>query len=144
MVSTVCPSHALPTFLALITTFLACTSAVTQISYHDKLKIEADIEFISGTDWEEELTKLLEDVRNDRPGARDSKAVSNQAYERVRFRRSLFLCDFLLALIHRFQLRCLYPLYTDNDFRNLTAEKIFENPANEGASNCHYTPPSAG
>ena len=62
---------------------LACTSAVTQISYHDKSTIEADIEFMSEADWREEVSKLLGDVLNDQSSVRDAKAVAGQAFMKV-------------------------------------------------------------
>ena len=82
MVSFSFASHNLP--LSKRNNEKACTSTVTQISYHDKPSIEADIEFLSEADWREELAKLLSDVQSDRNGVRDAKAVSGQAFIKVR------------------------------------------------------------
>ncbi|KDQ65115.1 hypothetical protein JAAARDRAFT_188367 [Jaapia argillacea MUCL 33604] len=40
----------------------ACTAVVTQIAYHDKNTIDADVSFLSETEWREELAVLLEDL----------------------------------------------------------------------------------
>jgi hypothetical protein len=40
----------------------ACTATVTEIAYHNKPIIEADISFLSEEEWREELTVLLDDL----------------------------------------------------------------------------------
>ena len=40
----------------------ACTATVTEIAYHNKKTIEADIAFLSEQEWMEELNVLLDDL----------------------------------------------------------------------------------
>jgi hypothetical protein len=41
---------------------LACTAVITEISYHKKKAIEADISFLTKDEWKAELEILLEDM----------------------------------------------------------------------------------
>lgn len=41
----------------------ACTSVVTQISYHEKNTIDATITFLSAEDWHQELVTLLQELK---------------------------------------------------------------------------------
>lgn len=40
----------------------ACTAVITEISYHKKKTIEADISFLSKEEWKSELAILLDDM----------------------------------------------------------------------------------
>ena len=44
------------------TIFVACTAVVTEIGHHPKKTIEADVSFLSETEWRQELTVLLDDL----------------------------------------------------------------------------------
>lgn len=40
----------------------ACTAVVTELAYHDKPTIEADVSFLSELEWRQEMTILLQDL----------------------------------------------------------------------------------
>ena len=42
----------------------ACTSVVTQVAWHKHSKFLAKIEFITEKEWVDEITPLLEDMRD--------------------------------------------------------------------------------
>lgn len=42
--------------------FLACTAVVTEIAYHKKSTVDADISFLSEEEWRQELAVLLHDL----------------------------------------------------------------------------------
>ncbi|KAK0486897.1 hypothetical protein EDD18DRAFT_1192269 [Armillaria luteobubalina] len=41
---------------------IACTAVVTEIAYHDKPTIDADVSFLTEAEWKEELSVLLQDL----------------------------------------------------------------------------------
>lgn len=41
---------------------LACTAVVTEIAYHLKRTIDADVSFLSEAEWRQELEVLLDDL----------------------------------------------------------------------------------
>ncbi|KAK0206486.1 Dynamin family-domain-containing protein [Desarmillaria ectypa] len=43
----------------------ACTAVVTEIAYHDKQTIDADVSFLTAAEWKEELSVLLQDLVNE-------------------------------------------------------------------------------
>ena len=45
--------------------YVACTAVVTEISYHDKHFIAADVSFLTEKEWRDELQLLLEDLIDD-------------------------------------------------------------------------------
>lgn len=49
-------------FFALIFLPLACTAVVTEIAYHNKQTIDADVSFLSLAEWRSELAVLLHDM----------------------------------------------------------------------------------
>jgi hypothetical protein len=43
---------------------IACTAVITEVSYHDESVIRGEVEFLSETEWREELGILLRDLVN--------------------------------------------------------------------------------
>jgi hypothetical protein len=46
----------------LIRCTIACTAVVTEIAYHTKRTIDADVSFLSEAEWRQELAVLLHDL----------------------------------------------------------------------------------
>lgn len=44
------------------TPFAACTAVVTEIGYHNKKTVDADVSFLSEQEWRQELSVLLDDL----------------------------------------------------------------------------------
>ena len=44
------------------TPFTACTAVVTEIGYHNKKTVDADVSFLSEQEWRQELSVLLDDL----------------------------------------------------------------------------------
>ena len=57
----------------------ACTSVVTELSYHDKPTIEADVSFLSEDEWKKELTILLQDLQDVNRNARRATGLGAHA-----------------------------------------------------------------
>lgn len=43
----------------------ACTAVVTEIGYHAKKTVDADVSFLSEQEWREELAVLLDDLTDE-------------------------------------------------------------------------------
>ncbi len=41
---------------------IACTAVVTEIAYHNKPTVDADVSFLTAAEWKEELSVLLQDL----------------------------------------------------------------------------------
>lgn len=67
---------------------LACTATVTEISYHDKNTIDAEISFLGLEEWRQELKVLLDDLVDSEEGtlrrATDLKSDAGIAWSKVR------------------------------------------------------------
>lgn len=66
---------------------LACTAVVTEISYHKKSTIDADISFLSENEWRQELTVLLHDIVDEDGNVKrvtDLKSDAGVAWQKVR------------------------------------------------------------
>lgn len=57
----------------------ACTAVVTEISYHTKKTIEADVSFLSETEWRQELTVLLDDLVDEEGNLKRSTDLRSDA-----------------------------------------------------------------
>ena len=66
----------------------ACTAVVTEISYHNKANIEADVTFLSEEEWRQELGILLQDLFDEDSGqikrVNDLKSEAGVAWSKVR------------------------------------------------------------
>ena len=66
---------------------LACTSVVTEIHYRPGKELEAEIEFLSPTEWTKELEHLLSDIADTRKGRNkkqtQSSDVAQVAWDKV-------------------------------------------------------------
>ena len=66
--------------------FLACTAVVTELSYHNKPTIDADISFLSEAEWRAELSVLLHDLVDEDGNIKrftDLKSDSGVAWSKV-------------------------------------------------------------
>lgn len=66
---------------------LACTAVVTELSYHKKTTIEADISFLSEEEWRQELAVLLHDIVDEEGNVKrltDLKSDAGVAWQKVR------------------------------------------------------------
>lgn len=64
----------------------ACTAVVTEISYHDKSAIEADVSFLTMQEWKAELEVLLADLVDEDGSLKrttDLKTDSGVAWSKV-------------------------------------------------------------
>jgi hypothetical protein len=64
----------------------ACTAVITEIAYHSKKTIDADISFLDTEEWKAELEILLFDLTDDDGRAKrvtDLKAESKVAWDKV-------------------------------------------------------------
>src|ERR1700733_7370954 len=58
---------------------IACTAVVTEISYHAKKTIDADVSFLSEADWRSELKLLVEDLVDEDGNVKSVKNLQNEA-----------------------------------------------------------------
>ncbi|KAL0070833.1 hypothetical protein AAF712_002054 [Marasmius tenuissimus] len=64
----------------------ACTAVVTEISYHDKSTVDADVSFLSADEWKQELGVLLHDLVDEDGSLKrinDLKSDSGVAWHKV-------------------------------------------------------------
>ena len=67
----------------------ACTAVVTEIAYHNKPVIEADVSFLTETEWKQELGMLIDDLVDEDGHLRrltDLKSDAGVAWSKVRKR----------------------------------------------------------
>lgn len=65
----------------------ACTAVVTEISYHDKKSVDADVAFLSRKEWRDEIEVLLSDMVDEDGQLRrltDLKSEAGVAWHKVR------------------------------------------------------------
>ncbi|KAF8310176.1 hypothetical protein DL93DRAFT_2230442 [Clavulina sp. PMI_390] len=86
----------------------ACTAVVTEIGYHAKTTIEAEISFLSEAEWTSELKCILEDVLDAEPKDRDGISDS----EEVKIAES--------------KLRAVYPTLQMGSLDGMTSDKLIE------------------
>ena len=70
-----------------LTPCIACTAVVTEISYHKKKTIEADVSFLSEAEWREELSVLLDDLVDEEGNVKrstDLRSDAGVAWQKVR------------------------------------------------------------
>lgn len=66
---------------------IACTAVVTEIGYHTKSTIDADVSFLSLAEWKSELTQLLHDMVDETGNLKrsaDLKSDAGIAWSKVR------------------------------------------------------------
>jgi len=66
----------------------ACTAVVTELAFHKKSTIDADISFLSELEWRQELEVLLHDLVDEGGGIKrltDLKSDAGVAWQKVRF-----------------------------------------------------------
>lgn len=76
----------------------ACTAVVTEIAYHDKASIDADVSFLTLQEWKQELEVLLNDlVDEDRKARRaiDLRGAAGIAWHKVNTELSQEIEQFL-------------------------------------------------
>ncbi|KAF8310147.1 hypothetical protein DL93DRAFT_2062306 [Clavulina sp. PMI_390] len=57
----------------------ACTAVVTEISYHKKKTIDADVSFLTEAEWRSELKLLVEDLVDEQGNIKSVKNLGNEA-----------------------------------------------------------------
>lgn len=57
----------------------ACTAVVTEIAYHKKKTIDADVSFLSEDEWREELGVLLDDLVDEDGNPKRSTDLASDA-----------------------------------------------------------------
>jgi len=65
----------------------ACTAVVTELAFHKKFTIDADISFLSELEWRQELEVLLHDLVDEGGGIKritDLKSDAGVAWQKVR------------------------------------------------------------
>lgn len=98
---------------------LACTAVVTEISYHTKKTIDADVSFLGEAEWRSELKLLVEDLVDEDGNVKSVKSLQNEAgiawskvhavYPMISVRNSYHTCQLSPAL----ELSFLWP-YSPN------------------------------
>jgi hypothetical protein len=71
---------------------LACTSVVTELAYHEKKTIDADISFLSEPEWRQELGVLLRDLVDEDVNIRrtiDLNSDAGVAWQKVQHRHMI-------------------------------------------------------
>lgn len=61
----------------------ACTAVVTEISYHKKKTIEADVSFLKLEDWRQELVILLDDLIDEDGTVKRATGEAGVAWSKV-------------------------------------------------------------
>jgi predicted 3-demethylubiquinone-9 3-methyltransferase (glyoxalase superfamily) len=59
--------------------FVACTAVVTELAYHNKQTIDADVSFLSEAEWRAELDVLLHDLVDEDGNIRRSTDLKSDA-----------------------------------------------------------------
>ena len=99
-------------YLPLIIFFLlACTAVVTELAYHEKPTIEADVSFLSELEWRQEMTILLQDLVDEDGNIKrstDLKSDAGIAWQKVRACYSGTGLSFVNLHLGRFT-RCTLP-----------------------------------
>ena len=66
----------------------ACTAVVTELAYHKKNTIDADISFLSELEWKQELGVLLQDLVDEDGSIKrtiDLKSDAGVAWQKVQY-----------------------------------------------------------
>ncbi|KAF7983849.1 hypothetical protein HWV62_18164, partial [Athelia sp. TMB] len=101
----------------------ACTAVVTEIAYHNKKTIDADVAFLSEAEWKEELAILLEDLVDEDGNLKrstDMRSDAGVAWSKVRA-NLLHIC---LSLIRPPQVHAVYPNITQEQLIRMNADQI--------------------
>lgn len=86
----------------------ACTATVTEIAYHNKKTIEADISFLTEQEWKDELNVLLDDLIDEDGTVKRSTNLSSDA-------------GVAWSKVH-----AVYPSLTHDQIGHMDAQKIIE------------------
>lgn len=121
MESTVRPSVLLPipccTNLAFFLPKSACTSAITEISYHDSTGVEAIVQFFTLDEWLNQIGLSLAEAQK-KPKQDNLAHVSPWCFNLHN--------DFMTFQELPYQIRCVYPGLQKEDPLNFTPRQIFE------------------
>jgi hypothetical protein len=108
---------------------IACTAVVTEIAYHNKSTIAADISFLSEKEWKQELSVLLHDLVDEDGNVKrvtDLKSDAGVAWQKVYiFRRTLDLLN------NPNQVHAVYPKITQEDLVKMTVNQLLSYDASE-------------
>lgn len=95
---------------------------MTELSYHDKQTIIADVSFLSGLEWRQELEVLLHDLVDEDGNLKrstDLKSDAGVAWQKVR--------HFILCLFHvnnTFKVHAVYPKIDQEKLVTMTVDQI--------------------
>lgn len=81
-------SNCIPTSSSFSNPTIACTAVVTELAYHNKPTIDADVSFLSEAEWKAELTVLLHDLVDEDGTLKrstDLKSDAGVAWQKVWF-----------------------------------------------------------
>lgn len=73
-------------FAYILCYIIACTAVVTEIAYHNRSTIDADIFFLSEKEWKQELSVLLHDLVDEDGNVKrvtDLKSDAGVAWQKV-------------------------------------------------------------
>jgi len=103
----------------------ACTAVVTEIGYHKKSTIDADVSFLSEAEWKAELAILLTDLVDEDGNLKrstDLKSEAGVAWQKVSLILSFFF--FNRGVFNAFQVHAVYPSLSQEQIVAMTADQI--------------------
>lgn len=94
----------------------ACTAVVTEIGYHNKNTIAAEVEFLALSEWKAELEILVDDLVDEEGKLKrlsDLRSDSGVAWHKVRIHTGLGLSNMVAAQeLQPSKLPCLGPSFS--------------------------------
>lgn len=102
---------------------------VTEIAYHKKTTVDADISFLSENEWKQELSVLLHDLVDEDGNVKrvaDLKSDAGVAWQKVSFVRGNFG-----PLSKHNQVHAVYPDISQEDLVKMTVDQLLNYDASE-------------
>ncbi len=115
---------------------IACTAVVTEIAYHNKSTIDADISFLSEKEWKQELSVLLHDLVDEDGHVKrvtDLKSDAGVAWQKV----YIFFRSILDLLNNSNQVHAVYPKITQEALVKMTVNQLLSYDAS-GLDYCTF------
>jgi hypothetical protein len=99
----------------------ACTAVVTEISYHNKKTIDADVSFLTSDDWRQELVVLLDDLLDEDGNVKSANSEAGIAWSKASQFSSK--CDVQLTCD---KVHAVYPSIDQERLKHMTVDQILE------------------
>jgi hypothetical protein len=116
---------------------LACTAVVTEIAYHKKSTIDADVSFLSVAEWKAELAVLLTDLVDEDGTLKrstDLKSDAGIAWSKVNLALS-----WKQGCLPLFQVHAVYPSMSQEKIVTMTADQIIAQDPGSSIAVWHKT-----